>query len=77
MSKKHHRKHPKSTYEEMVYESARELAAMSGISYSEALGCILSVDEPYYGWENELTEEEWKELLEKSENTDYSTDLPL
>lgn len=74
-------KEPKLTREEMVYEAARTLAEDIGISFSEALGFTLGIENPTYGWENELSEEEFQELINNLHNPteikDYNEDLPF
>lgn len=74
-------KEPKLTHEEMVYEAARNLAEDIGISFSEALGFTLGIENPTYGWEHELSEEEFRELINNphnpSEIKDYNEDLPF
>lgn len=72
---KHHKHKKKNTpkaepqtREEMIYNVARGLAADTGISFSEALGYTLGVHDVYYGWENDLTEEEFQKLIEDSDD---------
>ena len=48
----------------MIYDVARGLAADTGISFSEALGYTLGVHDVFYGWENDLTPEEFQKLFE-------------
>ena len=54
------------TREELVYQTAEELAADMGISFSEALGFTLGIENPTYGWEENLSEEELEELINNS-----------
>lgn len=63
-SKKRRHKEPKLTREEIVYQTARELSADTGISYSEALGYTLGIENPYHGWENDLSDEEFQALID-------------
>lgn len=56
----------KQSREDIVYEEARHLASLSGISYSEALGFVLCIENPTYGWEQQISEEAFQELIEKS-----------
>ncbi len=75
---KHHikekRKEPELTPEEMVYQAARDLAADIGMSYSEALGFVLGIKNPCYGWENGLSEDEFQELVNNHLSTDNDVD---
>jgi len=71
-----HRKHKKKkspekelTREERVYEAARNLAEDVGMSFSEALGFTLGIENPTYGWENDLSEEEFQELINNPRDT--------
>lgn len=54
------------TSEELVYQTAEKLAADMGISFSEALGFTLGIENPTYGWEEDLSEEELQELINNS-----------
>ena len=80
---KHHikkkQKEPKLTREEMVYQAASDLAADIGMSYSEALGFFLGIENPYYGWEKELSEEEFQELINNhlDTNNEVNDDFDL
>lgn len=56
----------KQTSEELVYQTAEKLAADMGISFSEALGFTLGIENPTYGWEEDLSEEELQELINNS-----------
>ena len=68
----------KMTPEEMIYAAASDLAADMGISYSEALGFTLGIENPTHGWEKELTEDEFQDLIRKALNqNDWSDDLPF
>ena len=68
----------KLTPEEMIYAAADDLAGVMGISYSEALGVTLGVKNPTYGWENEISEAEFQDLIRKTLNQyDWSDDLPF
>lgn len=59
----------KEELKEMTFETAQWLVSCTGISYSEALGYVLGVKNPTYGWETELSEEEFNELLEKHDES--------
>lgn len=63
------------THEEEFYRVARELAADAGISFSEALGFVLGVKNPTYGWENEISQEEFQALLNQDERDDHNTEI--
>ena len=63
------------THEEELYRVARELAADAGISFSEALGFVLGVKNPTYGWENEISQEEFQALLNQDERDDHNTEI--
>lgn len=71
---KSHKKHRKPwppqekpmTHEEMVYDAANYLVEDVGMSFSEALGHVLGVPDPTYGWEWNLSEEELHALIEES-----------
>jgi hypothetical protein len=63
------------THEEELYRVAGELAADAGISFSEALGFVLGVKNPTYGWENEISQEEFQALLNQDERDDHNTEI--
>ena len=59
------------THEEELYRVARD----AGISFSEALGFVLGVKNPTYGWENEISQEEFQALLNQDERDDHNTEI--
>lgn len=50
-----------------VFDSAQWLSESVGISFSEALGYVLGVKDVYYGWELNLSEEEFQALIDNSD----------
>jgi len=75
MGKRRKHKKPKShkpqneaqEQEQFIYGLAKDLSQDTGISYSEALGYVLGIKNPTYGWENDLTDEEFQALLNQDE----------
>lgn len=58
------------THEEELCQVAGELAADTGISFSEALGFVLGVKNPTYGWENEISPEDFQALFNQDKRDD-------
>lgn len=55
----------KEQFKESIYKMASWLAADTGCSFSVALGCYLGVENPTYGWEDNLSEEEFEALFDR------------